>query len=115
VKDSQISKIAKWLCFYTLSSLGFSATAMLVTLIISRFVAINFLGLFFFLLFITGTLLIVAGGLIILHESGFLFPDYTKYPRDHAKPFEEWSPQAMHGIILILVGLTFLLANLFLA
>jgi len=110
-----LSKIAKWLCFYILSSLGFSAIAVFVTLIVSMLVTINFLGLFFFSLFITGILLIVAGGLIILHESGFLFPDYTRYPRDHAKPFGEWPSQAKHGIMLILVGLTFLLAYIFLA
>jgi len=110
-----LSKITKWLCFYILFSLGFSGIATLITFIISKLVPINFLGIFFFLLFITGTLLIVAGGLVILHESGFLFPDYTRYPRDHAKPFEEWSSQAKDGIMLILVGLTFLLVNLFLA
>jgi len=112
MKDSQIPKIAKWLAFYILSSLGFSATAALATFIVSIFVPINFLGLFIFLLFITGILLIVVGGLIILQESGFLFPDYTRYPRDHAKPFGEWPLRAKHGIMLMLVGLTFLLVYL---
>ena len=108
-------KIAEWLRFYIISSLGSLAIVVFVTFMVSKLLAINSHGLFFFLLFIAGILLIVAGGLIILHESGFLSPDYTRYPKNHVKPFEEWSPQAKHGIMLMLVGLTFLLAHLFLA
>ena len=111
-------KAVKWFAIYVLLTLGFAAGTALATFV---FVAVvpyrhEFSTLFFSLLFLAGIALILVGVLIILRTAKLTLPEdiwlgFQRVRRD-AYQRSRFLTKRKYGILLMLIGLTFIIVSL---
>ena len=111
-------RAVKWFAIYVLLTLGFAAATALTTFV---FVAIvpyryEFSTLFFSFLFLAGIALILVGVLMILGTAKLTLPEdiwlgFQRVRRD-AYQRSQFLTGKKFGILVMLIGLTFILVSL---
>jgi hypothetical protein len=105
-------KAVKWLMIYFLLTLGFAGATALTAF---KFVAIDphkyeFEAIFFFFLFFAGILLVLIGALTVFKVPKGVMSDFEVV--NYRTRMLEPPIERRNGIVLILVGLTFILVSL---
>jgi len=105
-------KAAKWAIKYFLLTLGFAGATALVAFwfVVNNPYTYEFETLFFFFLFFAGILLVLIGALTIFKAPKGVM--YIWEVVNHRTRMLEPPIERRNGIVLILVGLTFILVSL---